>query len=205
MSQEIIQIIQSMDLRKLEMQLALQCSPLITGLKISNLLIVHNNDAEYVVEMFKGTDILCFFLHAAGEKTTFLLYRFEELSEYMNKGEVRKLLKKFGYKSSDLEQILITFRKRYHRFMIDEIEFPHEMGLFLGYPVEDVHGFIANEGKNFLYTGYWKVYDNLSEKINTFEKFNNSKEMVIKLVSYGVNILDIVKIYSKNELQSAAI
>ena len=28
-------------------------------------------------------------------------------------------------------------------------EFPHEIGIFLGYPVEDVRGFIANEGRNF--------------------------------------------------------
>lgn len=42
-------------------------------------------------------------------------------------------------------------------------DFPHEMGILLGYPVEDVEGFIINNGKNELYTGYWKVYDNLTK------------------------------------------
>ena len=32
--------------------------------------------------------------------------------------------------------------------------FPHEIGLLLGYPVEDVLGFIRHQGKNYLYTGY---------------------------------------------------
>ena len=32
--------------------------------------------------------------------------------------------------------------------------FPHEIGLLLGYPVEDVLGFIRYQGKNYLYTGY---------------------------------------------------
>ncbi len=33
-------------------------------------------------------------------------------------------------------------------------QFPHEMGLLLGYPVEDVVGFMENNGKNYLYSGY---------------------------------------------------
>lgn len=29
-------------------------------------------------------------------------------------------------------------------------DFPHEIGLFLGYPVDDVTGFIQNKGRNYL-------------------------------------------------------
>ncbi len=36
--------------------------------------------------------------------------------------------------------------------------FPHEIGFFLGYPCEDVIGFIENEGRNSLCSGCWKVY-----------------------------------------------
>lgn len=205
MSQEVFQIIQSMDLKKLEMQLALQCSPLLTGLKISNLLIVRNDNAKYVVEMFKDTDILCFVLRVAHEKTTFLLYKFEELSEYMKAEKVRKLMAMLGYKNSNFEQVLATFRKRYDKFTKDEIEFPHEMGLLLGYPVEDVYGFMENKGRDSLYTGYWKVYDNLSEKLSIFEKYNTAKEIVIRLVSCGVSISEIVDIYGKNKLLNVAV
>ena len=35
--------------------------------------------------------------------------------------------------------------------------FPHEIGVFLGYPVEDVEGYMQNDGKNFLLVGYWKM------------------------------------------------
>ena len=34
--------------------------------------------------------------------------------------------------------------------------FPHEIGLVLGYPPVDVEGFIKKEGRDFLYSGYWK-------------------------------------------------
>lgn len=40
MSQEIYEIVKGMDLENIETQLALQCAPLITGLKVSNLLII---------------------------------------------------------------------------------------------------------------------------------------------------------------------
>ena len=40
MSTEILEIVQQMDLHNAETQLALQCAPLIAGVKISNLLVV---------------------------------------------------------------------------------------------------------------------------------------------------------------------
>lgn len=39
MSREIFELVREMDLKNIEIQLALQCAPLITGLKVSNLLI----------------------------------------------------------------------------------------------------------------------------------------------------------------------
>lgn len=38
--------------------------------------------------------------------------------------------------------------------------FPHEVGLFLGYPLDDVTGFIEQKGKNYKCCGIWKVYGN---------------------------------------------
>ena len=36
--------------------------------------------------------------------------------------------------------------------------FPHEVGLFLGYPPEDVRGFMECRAKGFRCVGCWKVY-----------------------------------------------
>lgn len=47
-------------------------------------------------------------------------------------------------------------------------EFPHEIGFFLGYPHEDVIGFIENHGQNYLEVGPWKVYANQSQARRTF-------------------------------------
>ena len=66
------------------------------------------------------------------------------------------------------------------------------MGLLLGYPVGDVYGFIINKGKNYLYTGYWKVYDNLTETLKLFEQFEQAKELMIRRVNAGAGFSDII-------------
>ncbi|WP_313131173.1 DUF3793 family protein [Anaerocolumna sp.] len=205
MSQEVFQIIQGMDLKNIETQFALQCAPLITGLKISNLLIVQNDNAARVKEILKGTGIVCFVLHVSDGKTIFLLYKEREMKAYLSQKKVRTLLAQLGYRNYDLKSLLILFRKRYKMYANGEIDFPHEMGLFLGYPVEDVHGFIENTGKNFLHSGYWKVYKNLPLKMQLFQSFERARERVIQLTSCGMSIREIINIYSEAKLQRAVV
>lgn len=50
-------------------------------------------------------------------------------------------------------------------------DFPHEIGLFLGYPPEDVEGFIRFGGKNCKCFGCWKVYGNIEAAHQCFERF----------------------------------
>lgn len=99
----------------------------------------------------------------------------------------------------------MLFSKRYQNYMKDNQKFPHEMGLLLGYPIEDVKGFINNDGKNYLHIGYWKVYENLSEKLQLFRKFELAKETIIQLVSNGVMMRDIIAIYQEEKLQKAVV
>ena len=49
------------------------------------------------------------------------------------------------------------------------------MGIFLGYPLEDVKGFIEFNGKESLYVGYWKVYSKLEEKLALFQKYDEAQ------------------------------
>ena len=74
-------------------------------------------------------------------------------------------------------------------------DFPHELGLLLGYPPEDVEGFIRHRGKNCLCTGYWKVYENREQKQQLFQRFEYAKENLVLLLSYGVGMADIMDIF----------
>ena len=206
MSQEVFELVQGMDLKSIETQIALQCAPLISGLKVSNLLIISAEDEALVRVILRRSGISFFRLLRTGEKVTFLLFRKNPLEAYLKQQEVEAMLAEAGYAELSLGNILSTFQKRYAHYMSAGGRFPHEMGLLLGYPAEDVKGFVEKEGKNFLYSGYWKVYADVEEKRRLFQKFENAKETVIQLLSYGVGIQDILDIYKdENEPKQAAV
>lgn len=196
MSQEIYEIVKGMDLENIETQLALQCAPLITGLKVSNLLIILKGNEEVVKRILNRTGISYYRLIQTRTKTTFLLFRRNELEEFLSDENVRNVLMKAGYKSLQIDKILRTFSLRYEAYIQGDKSFPHEMGLLLGYPVEDVVGFVENNGKNFLYSGYWKVYENQKDKVKLFDKFKVAEETLIHLLSNGLSMSDIIDIYA---------
>ncbi len=205
MSREVFEIVQGMDLKNIETQLALQCAPLITGIKISNLLIVSKEDEKLVRAILKNTGISSYRLLRTEEKITLLLFRRAQLEVYLTEKEVRDIFAAEGYQTFALGEIFRIFQKRYESYMNGGTQFPHEMGLLLGYPAEDVTGFMENEGRNFLYAGYWKVYAHKDAKIALFRKFEDAKETLIHLISNGVSIGDIIEIYNENELRGAAV
>lgn len=206
MSQEVLQLMKSMNRRNLELQLAMQCAPCLAGIKVSNLLIVPNDIASDVVKLFHNNNEVSFFvLGKTKEKTTFLLFRRKELLDYLDTKEVKELLFMLGYRIFNFDYLLHSLRIRYEKYMKDSISFPHEMGLLLGYPAEDVYGFIANKGQNFLLCGYWKVYANVSQKQKMFEEYNRAKETMIRYVSNGTNIVELLEYYGKAKQKAAAI
>ena len=74
--------------------------------------------------------------------------------------------------------------------------FPHEMGLLLGYPPEDVEGFILQNGRNALCSGYWKVYEDAESKLRTFHIFECAEERLIQFLSNGLHMRDIMGMYT---------
>ena len=155
--------------------------------------------------MFKETAVSCCILYESSEKTTFLLYIRQALETYLDRPEVRVLMDRFGYRGWDLEEILSLVSIKYEEHMEERAGFPHEIGLLLGYPAKDVTGFIENNGKNFLYIGYWKVYSDLSECKRIFQSYNHAREHIIHMVSRGMKIDAILRIHNLNQYKSMTI
>ena len=148
MSQDMFEMIKKMDRNNFETQFALQCSPFITGLKVSNLFaisILQYSKLEYILTVsnysFKR-------LYYTKNKVIYLLYDEKKLKEYLRKDIVRKILYKLGYPYNthkDIDKLLVIFKEKYARYMEKKEAFPHEMGIFLGYPIEDVVGYLKNK------------------------------------------------------------
>lgn len=205
MGQDFLEIIRDVDMKSLEIQLALQCAPLITGLKISNMLIIpHGNEKQLKMYLY-GTGISYYRLLQNEGKDIYILFRRAQLEAFLLQEEVRDILVSEGYQKFRLGNVLSNFRLRYRYYMEGGMSFPHEIGVLLGYPAEDVRGFIENGGKNFLYSGYWKVYADKEEKINLFHKFDAAKAALVRMLSEGAGMKETMHAFGKNELQRAAI
>ena len=118
-----------------------------------------------------------------------------EAEQWLKTLQVEALLKELGYDSMELHRI---FRKLEHRIGghgNGEMPFPHELGLLLGYPAEDVRGFMGIGYKKCLYTGYWKVYEKAEEKIALFSEYDRAMDLALSMAYERQNILKLKEVF----------
>ena len=84
-------------------------------------------------------------------------------------------------------QCLALLKKRFEA----SEDFPHEIGIFLDYPLGDVIGFIQNGGQNYKCSGCWKVYCNECEALKMFQKYHKCREVYRNLWAKGRSVLQL--------------
>lgn len=112
------------------------------------------------------------------------VYRPSKLKNDFSNKQVRELLYSFGYNIENPDMCVVQLMKR----LKEAGEFPHEIGLFLGYPAEDVTGFIENRAGGAKFTGYWKVYGDLEQAKKTFAKYKKCTDVYCVQYAKGSNI-----------------
>ena len=197
MCEEVFEMICAMDRRGIELQIVLQCAPTLAGLKTSNLLIVPKEQEDKVRFVLRHSGLLGYRLVYDRHRVVFLVFNRDMLIDYLAKPENQEFLSSYGYRTDAFGYYLRTFQERYEAYVTNREEFPHEMGLFLGYPLCDVVGFIQNGGDGFVLSGYWKVYKNAAEAQELFEKFDIIKDDMVRMVFKGYSIKDILECYHK--------
>lgn len=65
-------------------------------------------------------------------------------------------------------------------------EFPHEIGLFLGYPPEDVQGFLDHRPCKC--SGCWKVYGDENRAKKTFDLYKKCERVYCQQLARGIDI-----------------
>ncbi|MCR5586264.1 MAG: DUF3793 family protein [Lachnospiraceae bacterium] len=171
-----------------------QCAPVMSGNKISNLLIVNRKNYECVKKIIKNTKLNMFVFSEKNGRISLLVYNREMLAKHLIKRENAYFLEKMGYIGQDLLYVLYELSARYSDYLHNNGEFPHEMGIVLGYPVGDVYGFMNHKGEDYLFSGYWKVYTNPSHAKNMFGVYDRvTQEMLQKLIG-GVPVEKLVNI-----------
>lgn len=192
-------------IEELESQLVLQCAPVLTNRKISNLLIIKNGCLCQLGELLSRSIISYYVLYVQAEKSIVLLYNREKLESYISDVEIHCFFMDCGYQEFELTAMFRKLRERYQNYKKyrgiqgKQKEYPHEIGVLLGYPLEDVKGFIENHGKNSLYTGYWKVYHHVSQKKALFVQYEEAKATLMELVKRGAGMTEIIGLVTSGQ------
>lgn len=114
-----------------------------------------------------------------------LLYRRQELETDLCQREAAALLCQLGYREVSLGGRLQELRRR----LAERGDFPHEIGLFLGYPPEDVRGFMADcRGHNCKCSGCWKVYGDEAAARDQFRRYKQCTAIYCSLYRRGKSL-----------------
>lgn len=167
-----------------EKKLVEHCSAVLAGLKTANLFsypLCLNDDLPKLIDLWNhhlnAKGITLFILKETKQNALIYVCRLHRLDTDLKRECVKSFLKTYGYKDFTAEQAIKKLKLR----LLESDGFPHEIGLFLGYPFCDVKGFIENQGKNCKYCGFWKVYENETETQKLFQKFIKCREVYTRL------------------------
>jgi len=174
-----------------EEQIVRHCSPTLAGLKTANMFSCSFSSVSELREEIRSFNRLLSakglrFLPLKIENNSALIYvyRPSKLKEDLSCYDALSLLEKHGYMRSTPERNIVHLIKRINK----SADFPHEIGLFLGYPPEDVRGFIENNAKKHKFIGHWKVYGNEKKAKETFNKYKKCTEYYQKQILKGKNL-----------------
>lgn len=178
-------------------KLAFHTAPTLLGIKCANLISLSCDeyDIDAHCEYFnrkvcsKGLEmkVLC----RCEKLARILIYNKKMLSERIKDKNVRIMLEKCGYdKNASTDECLEYLGSRIS--CCDS--FPHEIGIFLGYPLEDVEGFIRNKGENFKLCGCWKVYGNAESAQRTFTSYDRCRKFLCRKLNEGADIYQALRI-----------
>lgn len=175
----------------LENGVVTNCAPTLAGMKSANLFSYRYKSR---VEVLRELNDINRKLNARGVYLEVLLWRKESVLIYvyrktflehdLQQEGARALLESYGYQEYSVEACLGKLKER----LIEYDCFPHEIGMFLGYPLEDVVGFIAHKGKDCKLCGIWKVYGNVSEAGKLFQKLKKCSDIYIRVFQEGRSI-----------------
>lgn len=178
-------------------KLAFHSAPTLLGIKCASLISL--SPQEFCVdvnsEMFNKrvesrglkSRILC----NCGRRTLLIIYNERLLSKRIADPEMKDMLSENGYpENGSIEDCLDHLAER----ICKSCEFPHEIGIFLGYPLDDILGFIENKGENFKLCGCWKVYGSEETARKTFANYDKCRRFLCNKLTQGADIYQALRI-----------
>jgi len=179
-----------------EESLVWHASPTLASIKIANLYSFHfqsDSECDETVRCFNqimnSKGIYIELLKSTGDFYLIYVYRKSHLQKAIGDRHVQDFLAAYGYGTDcDLKDYFEALKTR----LTSKQEFPHEIGVFLGYPLEDVKAFIDTKGDHCILCGDWKVYHDEETARCLFCKYRHCKEIYMKVYKSGRRFSDML-------------
>lgn len=196
------------------------CSPTLAGLKTGNLFSVRIRGKKNSYQEIRALNkiltkhgLRAIPVWCTEEMTLVYVYRPDYLFRDLSDPEAIEILKQMGYLGETdregsavngmpvrPEKCLVRLVKR----LQNNEGFPHEIGLFLGYPPVDVKGFINHPRQGVKCVGFWKVYGDKEQAERTFSSYRKCTETYKREISSGKTLEQLIVRSSRQQLQNAA-
>ena len=170
------------------------CAPTLAGLKTGSMFSCDYScrkemtaDLRRLNRILSGNGLCLLPLRYREGKALLYLFRPASLCRDMENCDVRRLLDEAGYTGMQYRQCI----RRLIRRLGAGCGFPHEIGLFLSYPPEDVRGFIENHAQNYKFIGYWKVYGDEEKARRTFELYKKCTDSFCRSLKAGHGLAEL--------------
>ncbi|MCM1365473.1 MAG: DUF3793 family protein [Faecalibacterium sp.] len=167
------------------------CSPTLAGMKTGNIFNCKFEDTDEMKSSIrcwnrtlvkKGLRVLP--LRRQEDRVLIYVYRPAKLSQDLKCNMADKILQERGYDTNKANCCILELIKRLKK----NEDFPHEIGLFLGYPPEDVQGFIENRAADCKCVGCWKVYGDAESAQKLFAKYKKCTDVYCTMFANGRSV-----------------
>ena len=167
------------------------CSPTLAGIKTGNLFSVKvineeklNNEIRELNDSLRDKGLRVIPLKVTHKYALIYIYRPSHLMNDLKDPQASLLLKRMGYTSKSPECCIVELVQR----LKCEESFPHEIGLFLGYPPSDVECFMKHPCSGVKCRGCWKAYSEPEKAANLFERFRIGTETYQEMHKMGKSL-----------------
>lgn len=163
------------------------CAPTLANLKTGSLFVCPITDRPSFFSSLRSLNELlvpkglrALPLRIREYSALVYLYRPSRLKKDLEDPAAIKILQDHGYSCYGK-----CLPKLMERVRASE-EFPHEIGLFLGYPPEDVQGFLDHRPCKC--SGCWKVYGDENKAKKTFDLYKKCERVYCQQLARGIDI-----------------
>lgn len=184
--------------RTFETVLVEQCAPTLVGVKPASLFRYQpgpSDEGRVPLERWRealaqrGIQVQVLKACPRTGACMICLYREAWLERILCQPEIRSFLGQRGYPPEEgCREMLDRLSQR----LCLEEEYPHEIGVFLGYPLEDVVGFIRHRGRNFTCCGMWKVYGDAATAQRRFDCYRRCTRICLERLRRGTALTKLI-------------